>query len=497
MTTDLCSGIIPSQYREFYEICSFNGEPIHQEVYQCFLSQCKVTTIQLKEIWDLLRPVQNSINRTSFYKTLALLAFAQQGKLITDKLFDSCSGKEYPIPIVGDLNPVKNLKMKIHMTDKLNAGFVYADIVQLDTINIELMPEKKGLFLKYSEYIVSSRRFNRQVTRRYNDFVALHELLLNRFPYRLIPILPPKKIVSDAHFLESRRRALHRWLTLICRHPTISHDSILSFFLTDQGPDIQYRIRDIFKRCPDEFMTSDIAGNAKDLLPADYSQIASSREQIRLLVQVVGKLKYLTEKSVERQQTFAKDAEDLSEQLRTLSTSNVGQSSSFIKHWGDMQQGFGLISRDLKLLPAKANLQADLEQIQVCERLGLLLDILTAHKELCERLEKGLANDHQAALSKMLSLKKRKIQGVIRGTDAESVEQLEAKMMTQESVIMNMELRSDYSLYCIHMETQLVYAYLETLSSIFQSMINLKIETHTKFKEIWQQVQPMFVAKND
>lgn len=69
--------------------------------------------------------------------------------------------------------------------------------------------------------------------------------------------------MSDSRFLESRRRGLQRWLTLVCRHPTICHDAIVSFFLTDQGPDIQYRIRDIFRKAPDEFMTSDIAASAK------------------------------------------------------------------------------------------------------------------------------------------------------------------------------------------------------------------------------------------
>lgn len=47
----------------------------------------------------------------------------------------------------------------------------------------------------------------------------------------------------------------------------------------------------------------------------------------------------------------------------------------------------------------------------------MLLDVLIAHRDLCERLEKGLAHDHQTALAKMLSLKKRKIQGVIKGAD--------------------------------------------------------------------------------
>lgn len=79
----------------------------------------------------------------------------------------------------------------------------------------------------------------------------------------MVPRLPPKKIVSDSHFLESRRRGLHRWLTLICRHPTMCHDALLSFFLTDQGADVQYRIRDIFRRAPDEFTTSELAATAK------------------------------------------------------------------------------------------------------------------------------------------------------------------------------------------------------------------------------------------
>lgn len=53
----------------------------------------------------------------------------------------------------------------------------------------------------------------------------------------------------------------------------------------------------------------------------------------------------------------------------------------------------------------------------VCERLNLLLDILVAHRMLCERHERGVSADHQRALSTMLSLKKRQMQGVIRGTD--------------------------------------------------------------------------------
>jgi sorting nexin-8 len=342
-------------------VCSHNGEPVHRDVYQCLLSQCNLSTGQLKVIWDLAGPSQGLITRTNLYKTLALVAWAQQGKTLSEKLFNSSAGKgeffcefchnligaivEYPTPSIGDLTPVKNLVLQLNLkANPAVLGLTYTEITQLDTISVELVPEKKGLFLKHSEYLVSSRRFNSKVTRRYNDFLALQELLLNRFPYRVVPRLPPKKIVSDAHFLESRRRGLHRWLTLVCRHPTICQDALVAFFLTDHGPDIQHRIRDIFRRAPDEFMTSDLAATAKNLLPADHGEIASSREQIRSLVQVVGKLKLLAEAAIERQNSYARDSEDFAAQLKILSAaSNIGQ--VFGSQWGSMQKGFTALSR--------------------------------------------------------------------------------------------------------------------------------------------------------
>lgn len=94
------------------------------------------------------------------------------------------------------------------------------------------------------------------------DLFLIH---FNYFP-RLIPRLPPKKIVSDSHFLESRRRALQRWLTLVARHPIISSSSLLIFFLSDTSPEHQQKIKETFKSQPDEFATSDLAAKAKVLI---------------------------------------------------------------------------------------------------------------------------------------------------------------------------------------------------------------------------------------
>jgi hypothetical protein len=70
-------------------------------------------------------------------------------------------------------------------------------------------------------------------------------------------------LAADSHFIEERRKALRRWLTLVARHPALSGDPLLSFFLTYSGGDVQHKIREIFRRVPDEFTTSELAARAK------------------------------------------------------------------------------------------------------------------------------------------------------------------------------------------------------------------------------------------
>lgn len=70
-------------------------------------------------------------------------------------------------------------------------------------------------------------------------------------------------LLADSHFIEERRKSLRRWLTLVARHPALSGDPLLSFFLTYAGGDVQHKIREIFRRVPDEFTTSELAARAK------------------------------------------------------------------------------------------------------------------------------------------------------------------------------------------------------------------------------------------
>ena len=43
---------------------------------------------------------------------------------------------------------------------------------------------------------LSPQRFRSCVYRRYNDFVVFQEALLHKFPYRMVPGLPPKRMLG-------------------------------------------------------------------------------------------------------------------------------------------------------------------------------------------------------------------------------------------------------------------------------------------------------------
>ena len=91
-----------------------------------------------------------------------------------------------------------------------------------DIVEVQLLPQKKGYIVKHVEYCVTSKRFKSQVikeinytciellenytytailikfqvARRFSDFVTLSEQLALRYPYRLIPRLPPQKLTA-------------------------------------------------------------------------------------------------------------------------------------------------------------------------------------------------------------------------------------------------------------------------------------------------------------
>lgn len=101
----------------------------------------------------------------------------------------------------------------------------------LDDCTVEVSPRKIGLVFKHTNYSVTSSRWQTSVLRRYSDFLWLLNYLVAKYPFRLLPGLPPKSLQLDAQALERRRQALQRFLQLINYHPILAQDQVVHRFL--------------------------------------------------------------------------------------------------------------------------------------------------------------------------------------------------------------------------------------------------------------------------
>lgn len=109
-----------------------------------------------------------------------------------------------------------------------------------ELVTVNTLEEKEGMFMfQHRNYEVASARRNSKVIRRYSDFVWLLDCLHKRYPFRQLPLLPPKRvaingnhIAADNAFLEKRRRGLARFANALVRHPVLREEQLVVMFLT-------------------------------------------------------------------------------------------------------------------------------------------------------------------------------------------------------------------------------------------------------------------------
>uniref|UniRef100_A0A2K6URN3 PX domain-containing protein n=1 Tax=Saimiri boliviensis boliviensis TaxID=39432 RepID=A0A2K6URN3_SAIBB len=283
---------------------------------------------------------------------------------------------------------------------------------------------------------VSSQRFKSSMYRRYNDFVVFQEMLLHQVPHRMVPALPPKRMLgADREFTEARRRALKRFL-----------------FLSFSG--VENKLKESAQCLGDELMNCKLAARAKDFLPADIqAQFAISRELIRN-INSFHKLR-------DRAERIASGAIDKAAYLLIFGKHDTTPLPSWAalnsSTWGSLKQALKGLSVEFGLLADKAH-------------------------------EKGMLHKHQRALQKYSLMKRQMMSAAVQNRGLES-----SRIVEQENAIQTMELRSYFSLYCLHQETQLIHVYLPLTSHILGSgstLVNSQIQGHKEMSKVWNDLRP-------
>ncbi|KAK6465953.1 Mvp1 protein [Scheffersomyces coipomensis] len=212
-------------------------------------------------------------------------------------------------------------------------------ITAFDLVKIKEVPEKEGLLFKHINYIIThDLKLNtttpagtKKVIRRYSDFVWLLEFLLEKYPFRVIPGLPPKKFTvgssPDSQFLQRRRRGLHRFLNQLVKHPILREEPVVVTFLT-VPTDISTWRKQAKIDSSIEFKGEKISTNFINVIwpkiGVEFLKNWSSAEHsITKLIEVWTKIVLLVERYEKRQQQISYDNGKFVEMLNQFKTLNT------------------------------------------------------------------------------------------------------------------------------------------------------------------------------
>ncbi|XP_053684631.1 sorting nexin-8-like isoform X2 [Sabethes cyaneus] len=340
-------------------------------------------------------------------------------------------------------------------------------------IVVTLIPEKKSIFLKYSEYEIKARAYDTVVRRRYKDFLTLFNYLVEKYPYRIIPKLPPKPLLSDSHFAE-RSRNLQTWLTILSMHPVLGSSPILVTFLSDKTEEYLFRMNVKYEKQIDEFgrLRKDV-----DLPMEDLEKLTAGRDRLQKVHQSLRQLRKIFDEQASRAEGQARDMAEVDLILQGLEVPNVFGHNTFDE-----------LSQSAQTVARHSETYVQLQRHAVNERIHVLMEVLSAHNDLCDRVEKGIFADHQKALSKSHGTGKSKTTGATSSSTLNVDPAQQPEESQPREVVDQCGRRCAFALQCVRSETSLTEKYLHSLPSILLAYAHEESQYHSKMSKIWHQL---------
>ncbi|XP_040571051.1 sorting nexin-8 [Lepeophtheirus salmonis] len=364
------------------------------------------------------------------------------------------------------------------------------DLLHIDSIDVEaLRTKKKGIIKKYVEYNVSSTRYKSQVCRRYNDFYALYEYLINRYPYRLVPKLPPPKINAlfngaDSDFIEDRRIALKRWLILISSHPVMNGDVGFRFFLTYMNQsDFTNKLKEEFGHIPDEYVTNPKSVACKSTLEIT-TKVHSSNIKLDIIAICIQDVANYFISSINKSRQDISEIQKLSQSLKTLTNESYFPTTGTTMEFPDLRQAIPSVSESLNDIAEKKNKYTD-EKENSFRTIKLLQDVITSYKDLWQRKERNMFADHKKALEKIAIIKKKKLTGVPNI----DFEKTAAEVYEQERIFSDFEQRQSFCLNCLAEEHETIFRFVDLLGNAISGLSRIESTESGDYRKDWFKIK--------
>ncbi|CAN6674956.1 hypothetical protein TRVA0_074S00320 [Trichomonascus vanleenenianus] len=318
-----------------------------------------------------------------------------------------------------------------------------------DTITISIVPEREGLFMfRHVVYKIegrfpdSGKTFS--VVRRYSDFLWLLECLVKTYPFRLLPVLPPKRLAvdgrylsSDSYFLERRRRGLSRFVNQLVKRQLFRKEKLVQMFLTVDTELAVWRKQSSFQ-LQEEFAgrVIDEGFKARWNEDAEVGKWRAVRQGSEDALEIISQMCLLVDRIAKRNEAMAGDLDKLGRGFSALRVpladvyTNTGNPESGTEDYTSIREGLDSASRyatSAKDLHRDQSLSTD---IGVLEDLKQLRELIASIRELFIRHEK-LGGNNIGQLEQRIALHERKIAGLQRNSsgNANSSSETEIKKL--------------------------------------------------------------------
>ncbi|KAJ6133953.1 hypothetical protein N7523_000275 [Penicillium sp. IBT 18751x] len=271
-----------------------------------------------------------------------------------------------------------------------------------ETVSITLLQEKEGMFMfQHRNYEVKSPRRGSTVVRRYSDFVWLLDCLQKRFPFRQLPLLPPKRVsVNGTHlsadsttFLEKRRRGLIRFTNSLVRHPVLGQEQLVIMFLTVPTELSVWRKQATIS-VQDEFVGRALPPDLEDSLPATLDETFETvRSGVQRSAEIYINLCTLLERLAKRNDGLAADHLRFSLALQSLTEVTKDTYSIDTNDIPALNTGITATARHLSASQSLLEDEARAWSDGVLEDLKRQRDVLVSVREMFDRKDRYARNN--------------------------------------------------------------------------------------------------------
>ncbi|KAH7193288.1 uncharacterized protein B0J16DRAFT_334885 [Fusarium flagelliforme] len=332
-----------------------------------------------------------------------------------------------------------------------------------ENVLVTLMPEKEGVFMfQHHNYEISSVRRGSKVIRRYSDFVWLLDCLHKRYPFRILPLLPPKRVgvngshlSNDGAFIEKRRRGLSRFLNALVRHPVLNQEQLVVMFLTVPTELSVWRKQATIS-VQDEFTDRALPPGLEDSLPAELEELFSrTRSGVKRSAELYINVCNIMDRLVKRTEGVAADHARIALSLASLTETSEDTYATDTNEVPLLNDGLVAMSKHLRTTQALMEDESRGWDEGVLEDLKRQRDALVSVRELFERRER-LDKDNipylerriQTNESKLASLRA-KPEGVVK---AGEIDRIAENIIKDKESIVQQHNRSIFVKECIRDE---------------------------------------------